>query len=318
MYGVEVMEAEQNIATLYLPTKMHKTPPSYRCVTAAHKCFTRAVSRVLTACLRAVSCVHRDISKSHARDKGIPTMWVVDNTKDIHAAIHSINEGRRAKTIHTFDFSTLYTNITHSSLYREMKTVIEKAFAFQKKKYLKIFGKDKAMRATWVDKKLHGKTFTADQLCGLLKALLENLYAKVGEKIFRQVIGIPMGTDCAPFLANLYLYSLESRWIEGQVKVKNWKILSQFQNNFRFIDDLLALNNTQMGKIWKDIYPSELILKLENEKETKQHSWTWTYRSLMNESSPHSMTNATISDSRSTHSHICIATSRFIKNTTSS
>ena len=37
----------------------------------------------------------------------------------------------------------------------------------------------------------------------MLEFLIDNIYIKVGKEIFRQQVGIPMGTDCAPFLANL-------------------------------------------------------------------------------------------------------------------
>ena len=42
-----------------------------------------------------------------------------------------------------------------------------------------------------------------------------------GDELFRQVIGIPMGTDCAPFLANLFLYSYECEWTEKKLENKN-------------------------------------------------------------------------------------------------
>ena len=35
--------------------------------------------------------------------------------------------------------------------------------------------------------------------------LIDNIYVKIGNKVHRQTIGIPMGTDCAPQLANLFL-----------------------------------------------------------------------------------------------------------------
>ena len=40
----------------------------------------------------------------------------------------------------------------------------------------------------------------------MLEFLIDNIYIKVGKEIFRQQVGIPMGTDCAPFLANLFLF----------------------------------------------------------------------------------------------------------------
>ena len=70
-----------------------------------------------------------------------------------------------------------------------------------------------------------------------------------------------MGTDCAPFLANLFLYSYEKEWIDKQRKAKNWHILKSFKGCCRYIDDLLLMNNFDlMKKYMKDIYPKELSL----------------------------------------------------------
>ena len=41
--------------------------------------------------------------------------------------------------------------------------------------------------------------------------LLDNLYIQVGDELLRQIVGIPMGVSCAPYLANvmLFMYELE-------------------------------------------------------------------------------------------------------------
>ena len=65
--------------------------------------------------------------------------------------------------------------------------------------------------------------------------LIDNIYVTFGDQCFRQVIGIPMGTDCAPFLANLFLYSYEYKWIVKQKKLKNWHILKFFRSSSRYI-----------------------------------------------------------------------------------
>ena len=53
-----------------------------------------------------------------------------------------------------------------------------------------------------------------DQLVEQIKFLVDNILVgdKVGDKIFRQTIGIPMGTDCAPLLANLFLSYYEYKF----------------------------------------------------------------------------------------------------------
>ena len=46
---------------------------------------------------------------------------------------------------------------------------------------------------------------------------MDNIYIKVGNKIFRQMIGIPIGADCAPLLANLFLFYYEYKFMQENV-----------------------------------------------------------------------------------------------------
>jgi len=90
---------------------------------------------------------------------------------------------------------------------------------------------------------------------------VDNIYVTFGDKCFRQVIGIPMGTDCAPFLANLFLYFYEYKWIDKQRKAKRCQIIKFFKNCGRYIDDLLMVNNNnKMTELMCSIYPKELEL----------------------------------------------------------
>ena len=57
-----------------------------------------------------------------------------------------------------------------------------------------------------------------------------------------QVIGIPMGSDPAPFFANLFLAHKEVDWVKAQRKVGTINV-RKINNSFRFIDDLLSLND---------------------------------------------------------------------------
>ena len=70
-----------------------------------------------------------------------------------------------------------------------------------------------------------------------------------------------MGTDCAPFLANLFLYSYESEWMDKKLENKDFDMLYKFNHCYRYIDDLLCINNDQtMDEVMSDIYPKELSL----------------------------------------------------------
>ena len=49
--------------------------------------------------------------------------------------------------------------------------------------------------------------YTADQICRMVEFLIDNIFVKFGGCLFCQVIGILMGRNCAPLLADLFLYS---------------------------------------------------------------------------------------------------------------
>ena len=41
-----------------------------------------------------------------------------------------------------------------------------------------------------------------------LSFLLDNVYIRFGTKLYKQIVGIPMGTNCAPLVADLFFILL--------------------------------------------------------------------------------------------------------------
>ena len=39
--------------------------------------------------------------------------------------------------------------------------------------------------------------------------LLNNIYIRFGNKLYRQIVGIPLSTNCAPLVADLFLFCYE-------------------------------------------------------------------------------------------------------------
>ena len=102
------------------------------------------------------------------------------------------------------------------------------------------------------------------ELLELLTYLVDNIFVVVGNRIYRQCIGIPMGTDCAPLLANLFLFYYEYAYMKGLMK-NDFRLAERFNNTVRYIDDLLALNNMYFAEEIPNIYPAELVLKKTTE-----------------------------------------------------
>ena len=92
--------------------------------------------------------------------------------------------------------------------------------------------------------------------------LIDKVYIKVGNNVYRQTIGIPMGTDCAPQLANLFLFHYEYLYMKNLMS-DNLCMAKRFSDTVRYIDDLLTLNNSNFEEEIPNIYPPELTLKRE-------------------------------------------------------
>ena len=95
------------------------------------------------------------------------------------------------------------------------------------------------------------------ELCLAIDFLIDNIYVRFGNSVFRQLIGIPMGTNSAPLLADLFLHTFEYDFMLRTMKQDMTKAV-QFSNTFRYIDDLLSVNNENFGNYISDIYPSDL------------------------------------------------------------
>jgi hypothetical protein len=91
--------------------------------------------------------------------------------------------------------------------------------------------------------------------------LIDNIFVIVGGRVFQKTVGIPIGTNGAPLLADLFLYSYEADFIQGLLKKNEKKLARSFNFTFRYIDDVLSPNNSRFGDFVHGIYTIELEIK---------------------------------------------------------
>ena len=118
-------------------------------------------------------------------------------------------------------------------------------------------------------KSSNGWSFTYDNVIEILKYLIDNIYVKFRGKIYRQIIGIPMGSDCAPQIADLFLYWYEHSFVSAGVD-NGLAVVHVLQYASRYIDDLNVPNSTTEIEniVCSDIYPDELEIVHTNEDPT--------------------------------------------------
>ena len=96
----------------------------------------------------------------------------------------------------------------------------------------------------------------------MLEYLIDNIiFVEFGGRIFQQTIGIPMGTNCAPLLADLCLYSYEAEFVQSLLQAGKKHLAQQFNFTYRYIDDVLSLKNTKFAEYLEFIYLCELEIK---------------------------------------------------------
>ena len=105
------------------------------------------------------------------------------------------------------------------------------------------------------------KKFSETDIIKMLDFLIDNIFVTFGGRVFQQTVGIPMGTNCAPLLADLFLYYYEADFMQELLRKKDKKLAISFNSTFRYIDDVLSLNNSKFGDYVERIYPIELEIK---------------------------------------------------------
>ena len=60
--------------------------------------------------------------------------------------------------------------------------------------------------------------YTASDICKMTEFLVDNIYVRFGGQLFRQMVDIPMGTNCAQLLADLFLYSFDNEFLDKLIK----------------------------------------------------------------------------------------------------
>ena len=88
-----------------------------------------------------------------------------------------------------------------------------------------------------------------------------------GGHLFRQMIGIPMGTNCAPLLADLFPYSYENEFLDNMIRSGHKRLARSFNLCYRYIDDLIVFSNKKFLGYLKEICPSQLTVEKANKSD---------------------------------------------------
>ena len=274
------------IPNFHIRVKMHKSPIGFRFVAGSRDAPLTNVSKWLTLVLKALLPVCNAMWSSWASKVpgAKPTdlrSWIINDSEGVSQLCRSVNKSRGLRAplpLAAYDFTTMYTTLCLSDLKSRMASLIESVFQFKNmSSRAKILLVDKYGHHEWIANCRSGlpttsAMFDQKKIIEAISFLVDNTYVRFAGTIWHQIIGIPMGTNCAGFLANLYCFTYELDFLKRTVNEKCWTLALETLRSKRYIDDLIMINCVQLPQrlyLPEGIYPKDILsLVLAAEGET--------------------------------------------------
>ena len=253
---------EELWAYFYILPKLHKTPTTWRPIVAAHNCSTTTANRVLSAALRLVLSTLQRKYAAEFQATGLRKLWLIENSLEF-----VLTRPEHIRHIFSSDINSMYTNLDQTFVINAVSLEILNAANHVSTTYVKVrlhttkYG-NQVDSAVWSNSRaqlrLGEGLYSLHQLNRLLDFVVKHVFFKVGNALFRQTQGIPMGGNSSPFLANLALLHLERTFVE---KYPNTTLQHSI---FRYLDDFAVVNHPEFAQIsvYKLVYPDSTGIQL--------------------------------------------------------
>jgi len=251
-----VFDHKNVLMYLYGVPKFHKFPPKFRfiagvatdtpsvhpqqvlsgsCIQAIHArpphqaiCSTTMVSKLVSIQLKYVMEVLQIKDDELFMRKGIRRYWIISNMDTFFLDLKKYKHQLHGLRPRTFDFTKMYTCLEHEKIRKNLSIAVEEAIRFIEH----CGGLNNA-----VNKVL--PILEKGLLISYIEYIISNTYVcNEADTVRQQVIGIPMGTNCGPEIANLTLYVDESQFVDGL----NIEEARKHSHTRRFIDDVIAFD----------------------------------------------------------------------------
>ena len=150
----------------------------------------------------------------------------------------------------------MYTNINQSKILEHLFAIFKLIFNGGRRKYLCV----RYDSAFFACKTYSTYTcFDLELFKEAVSFIINEVYVSFGGLVFKQTKGIPMGGNCSPLLADLFLCHCEFVYMTNLIKNKKFGLAKLLSNTSRYIDDLCIVNYRHFHSLIKDIYPEDLI-----------------------------------------------------------
>ena len=242
--------------------KQHKN--TYRWLTNAHNSILSTLAQFINVALKGIILVLKQwfAKRIHTYSSllGIETsnFWIVDSVIDM-----TLNMPDKVHDIFVDDIAHCYEAIPlegSDNLMGAIRKLI--SFAYRQKK----IDHPKSKQKLWVRFDEHKSMATStkwatqppnsglwveideERLVLLNQWLSTHCFVTLGDRVWKQISGIPMGFSCSPLWCNLYFLYYEAGFVTRLAKLGRTDLMKRFRYAFRYINDLCILNNGDIGQ----------------------------------------------------------------------
>ena len=136
--------------------------------------------------------------------------WAIKDSGEILNKLNS--RGFRASGLTTYDFSTLYTTLPNNLIKEKLTELVEHTSYTEGSHYLACYDKNACFTSEQLKRY---KLWSCQKMCQL-----DNIFIRFGSKLYRRIVGIPMCTNFAPLVADLFFVMRETSCCLCQTKIK--------------------------------------------------------------------------------------------------
>jgi hypothetical protein len=266
--GTELSEDNMKIPKLWLTCKLHKNPVGFRFIAGARQASTKELAVLLCKVLTKLRQHWSAYTTRTGENSGINLNWSIVNSGQALALMNKATN-RNGNASCVADFSSLYTLLPHTEVYRSINNVVDRLFGNAERqygyKYLAVTANNAFYHG---NPKRRGQNLTKEDVKYLVREVVGNSYVQFAGFVFHQKLGIPQGGNASPALADLCLSFMEYDFLS---KPANRGSAKRLAYTCRYVDDICSLYSSALKELYPLIYPASLPLNFDNTSDGHLH-----------------------------------------------
>ena len=145
----------------------------------------------------------------------------------------------------TYDFSTLYITLPHNLIKEKVTEIIEHILLTKRAHFIWLVIRNAFFLTSQQPKRYN--LWSCQTMCNALHYLSDNPFIRFCSQLYRQIVGIPMDTNCAPLIGDLFCY--ERDFMLSLPDNNQADIIEAFNSISRYLDAMLNIDNPYRSDI---------------------------------------------------------------------